>query len=78
MDEKYLEQAGAIADTHNKAGVAACSKAAIPSEDLDETKYKTRYCLESDCGVELPLFRMQKGLELCVDCQSAKEKRQKR
>lgn len=78
MDEKYMEMAGALAEAETTSGRAECSKVAIPTDDLKPEQYKRTHCLGEDCGEPLPVFRMQKGLEWCVDCQSAKERTRRR
>lgn len=78
MDEKYLELAGALAEGESQAGVAACAKKAIPEQDLEPHQYKRRTCANEDCEDDLPEFRMKKGLEYCVDCQSIKERAKRR
>lgn len=76
MDEKYMEMAGNLAQAEQDQGRAACAKVAMPSTDLEPEQYKRVDCAE--CEEPLPTFRMKKGFELCVSCQSAKERAQKR
>lgn len=75
MDEKYMEMASALTEAETNSGRAKCAKAAIPTEDLEPEKYKSLVCIECDDG--LPLFRVKKGLVLCVPCQSAIDRRKK-
>jgi len=76
MDERFVEQAEALAEKLNEEGRKACSKEALPDEDLTPDQYKTTEC--DECEDPLPPFRMQKGLTLCVPCQERLERARKR
>lgn len=71
MDESTLEMAEALTEKLNQAGVAACSRGAIPALDLDPWQYLRTDC--EVCGEALTTFRMQKGLEICVECKQVAE-----
>ena len=71
MDEKYLETAGFIAEADVTSGLHKAAKLALPDTLLTEDCYKARNC--SDCGADLPEFRMQRGCLLCTECQAVAE-----
>lgn len=75
MDEKYMEMAGDLAQAETDHGRANCSKEAIPSEDLEPEQYKVLEC--SECEDPLPLFRVKKGLTICVPCKELQERKKK-
>ncbi len=71
MDEKFMENASALTEKLAEAGIAAVSRKALPSANLEPHQYKRLDCEE--CEEPLPLFRLQKGLEICVPCLQRRE-----
>ena len=73
MEERFLEIAGALTDALNDAGVASVSKKAMRADILSPHEFIRHDC--EDCEEDLPMFRMQKGLLKCVQCQQKAEKK---
>ena len=71
-----LDQASANTEEMLAGAVEARRLAAAPQQTPDENgNYKILFCVEEDCGVELPIERLKMGRVRCVDCQAAIEKR---
>lgn len=77
MDEKYIEMGEATQAAVLERGIAERSAAAFPDKPVPVAK-QTTHCIEEDCGIDLPILRVQRGQERCVECQTTKEKREKR
>lgn len=73
-----LDQASAVTEDLVAGAVEARRRAAAPQQEPNERgEYPHPYCVEEDCGVELPIERLKLGRVRCVDCQTRIEKRQK-
>lgn len=77
MDDKYVEMGEAAQEAAVSNKIAQVSAAAIPDEDVPESK-QTTHCIETDCGLELPELRRKRGRERCTECETSLERRKKR
>ena len=73
MDDNFIEAAEASIMARTASQIELVSRKAISSEDLSPEEFIVTEC--DECGDDLPFFRMQKGLRLCVACQSKLERR---
>lgn len=71
MEEAFIAAAELAQAQQTDSGIEKARKQAISSDDLAPHEF-VRYDCE-DCGGDLPLFRMQKGLKKCVSCQNRLE-----
>lgn len=76
MEERFIESSELTEAAFREAAQAKASAQAFSNEDLEPSQYKSLVC--TDCEVELPLFRMQKGFTLCTLCQEALERQKGR
>lgn len=75
MEERFMEVADELTEMVRANAIGQASKKALPSTLLLPEQYLSSEC--SECGDELPEFRMQRGCLKCVSCQTAQEKREK-
>jgi RNA polymerase-binding transcription factor DksA len=75
MFEKHadpIDEAAALAASLAESGIAAARRANAPESHPD---FDGESCIE--CGETVPKARLNLGKIRCIDCQSAKEHRQK-
>lgn len=72
MDESLLAGAEAFQEALIETARQSTSRKALPTEDLAPHQFKRLMCV--DCEVDLPLYRMKKGLSRCTSCESDIEK----
>ena len=77
MDEKFVEMGEATQAAVVEHSLARVAAQAFPDKPVSVDK-QTTHCIEDDCGEPLPQMRVERGQERCVECQSAKERREKR
>lgn len=68
MEEAFIESAELTQTQQVENSVNIARKQAVSSDNLAAHQYVRYDCKE--CGDDLPLFRMQKGLTNCTSCQS--------
>ena len=68
MDEAFIEAAQAAQETILSERIAQQTKGALSNENLCIHEFKMYAC--NECGEDLPLFLMYKGLICCTACQS--------
>lgn len=76
MDEKFIELSEEIQNNVIANAVGKISKQAFSDKLLTREEFKTEEC--EICGDLLPTFRMERGLVICVACQTKIEKHEKR
>lgn len=70
-----LDQAGELTQQLNDAFVANVRQAAAPQQaQRADGSWPRTTCADEDCGVPLPLARLQMGRKFCVDCQADRER----
>lgn len=77
MDEKFVELGEATQAAVVQDRLARVASVAFPDKPVPVAK-QTTHCIEDDCGMPLPELRVQRGQERCFECQTAKERREKR
>lgn len=68
MEEAFIEAAELTQTQQTENSVNLARKQALSSDNLAPHQFIRYDCKE--CGDDLPLFRMQKGLATCTSCQS--------